>query len=69
MARPVCPKCGRGEDMWGHEVQGVYDGVLFWVCAACSRAFARGWKSERLATLSADYAREWNAHNGPTSVI
>lgn len=38
----TCPSCGAGErDIIGHEVRGVYDGVLYWSCALCKLAWNR----------------------------
>ncbi len=34
-----CPRCA-GEPL-GVEVRGVYDGVLFWKCQACGKAWHR----------------------------
>lgn len=42
---PTCPKCGAIEhDLLGHQVQGVYDGVLYWECMKCGHAWARDWE-------------------------
>lgn len=40
---PPCPSCGSTDPnaRWGHEVHGVYDGILFWSCAACSHVWPR----------------------------
>jgi hypothetical protein len=37
----------------GHEISGVYDGVLFWSCPDCGKAWERwtapGWRSREAA--------------------
>lgn len=40
---PPCPACGStdGNTRCGHEVQGVYDGTLYWSCGACGHAWPR----------------------------
>lgn len=51
----------------GHEVSGVYDGVLFWVDPACGMAWSRwtggGWMAEmaEMAEKAAAYIAEHNA--------
>lgn len=38
----ACPTCGAPTERWlGHEVRGVYDGVLYWSCLDCGRAWNR----------------------------
>ena len=45
-------------ELWGHEVRGVYDGVLYWACTA-GHVFARNFGDwERLNILSRKYAAE-----------
>lgn len=40
----TCPECGAiDNDIVGHEIRGVYDGVLYWACTACGLAWARDW--------------------------
>lgn len=48
----TCPKCGCPE-YGGVEVQGVYDGVLFWECFAC------GWQFHRWPTGDDYYNRAY----------
>lgn len=42
-ATTPCPSCDStdGNTRWGHQVDGVYDGTLFWSCAACGHAWPR----------------------------
>ena len=55
-----CPFCG-DPDYVGHEVLGVYDGVLYWVCTKCNYAWPRFTdKRQRLSQLSKEYADEHN---------
>lgn len=46
----MCPECG-GEPL-GHEVPGVYDGVLFWTCTACGLAWEREGFTGRRASIA-----------------
>jgi transposase-like protein len=57
--RLVCPECGASEhDVIGHEVRGVYDGVLYWSCSLCGHAWNRWpkeygnryWRAEEMVT-------------------
>ena len=42
----MCPKCDAPQPRWiGHEVRGVYDGVLYWSCTVCGHAWNR-WTSD-----------------------
>ena len=41
MSDKVCPKCGIENHVVGIEIQGVYDGVLFWQCADCGARWHR----------------------------
>lgn len=38
-----CPSCNStdGNARWGHEISEIYDGILFWSCAACGHAWSR----------------------------
>lgn len=38
---PDCPECGSAEEICGVQVQGVYDGVLFWECMVHGLKFHR----------------------------
>ena len=49
----MCPLCG-GEPI-GHEVQGVYDGVLFWSCQKCGTAWERDGFTGRRAEIARSY--------------
>jgi hypothetical protein len=44
----------------GHEIPGVYDGVLFWSCPDCGMAWPRWTGSDRRGTQAAMYVA---AHN------
>ena len=40
--RLACPECeAPAGQLIGHEVRGVYDGVLFWSCGACGHIWNR----------------------------
>jgi hypothetical protein len=39
--RPVADACCEAPAVVGVEIQGVYDGVLFWRCTACGTASHR----------------------------
>ena len=58
----TCPRCGSSEQHWiGHEIRGVYDGVLFWQCQGCGLAFQRWEPDDRLherAQVHIDKANE-----------
>lgn len=58
-----CPFCG-DPDYVGHEVLGVYDGVLYWVCSVCQYAWPR-WTDgrNRLTQLAREYANDWNENH------
>lgn len=45
----------------GHEVSGIYDGVLFWVCPDCHHAWPR-WNDGlgRLSVEATRHAAMWN---------
>lgn len=45
----------------GHEVRGVYDGVLFWSCPDCGHAWPRWTDGGRLTDASARYVAEFNS--------
>lgn len=56
-----CENCG-SVTFAGHEIQGVYDGVLFWTCECCGLARVRDFGEwERRNQQSADYVELWNA--------
>jgi Zn ribbon nucleic-acid-binding protein len=38
-----CPECSVDSRIMGFEVQGVYDGVLYWQCMECGHAWPREW--------------------------
>lgn len=45
----------------GHEVWGVYDGILFWVCPDCGLAWSRWTDGGRLTDAAAEYVDKYNA--------
>lgn len=54
--RPVCSECR--QPVWGMEIQEHYDGILFWCCPDCRRAWPR-FTEGRLAVISARTAAEF----------
>ena len=55
-----CPNC-ESLDVTGHEITGLYDGILYWVCVACDY----GWPIDfgvayRLNQSSKEYAARHN---------
>lgn len=59
----VCPECDAlltNHDIVGYEVRGVYDGILFWICKQCGKAFQR-FTDGGLKAKAAPYIAEWNA--------
>lgn len=42
-----CPLCASTDNnaRWGHEVPGVYDGILYWHCTACGHVWPRDFGS------------------------
>lgn len=63
MSDLICPNCENfdSREFLGIEVRGVYDGVLFWVCQVCGRAFPRNWQmSQYRAEKAKEYADRWN---------
>lgn len=58
-----CPNCGISDQsrIAGHEVRGVYDGVLFWQCLECGHAWAREWPAGgRLHQVASEMVAEMN---------
>lgn len=47
--------------LMGHQVSGVYDGVLFWSCPDCGKAWSRWTDGGRLTDEGARCVAEWNA--------
>lgn len=45
----------------GHEVRGVYDGVLFWSCPDCRQAWPRWTDGGRLTDAAFNAVAQWNA--------
>lgn len=58
----VCPHCDT--EAYGIDVDGVYDGILFWVCPACNYAWPR-FNDGPLGALSATWAARWPPDDGP----
>lgn len=59
----TCPHCSNEEQskIAGVEVQGVYDGVLYWFCQACGKAWSRDWTGYgRRAHIAARLVDEHN---------
>jgi ribosomal protein S27AE len=46
--------------LYGIEVRGVYDGVLYWQCPECGHAFPRGFEDRRMILLARAYADKRN---------
>lgn len=44
----------------GHEVRGVYDGVLFWSCPDCGQAWPRFTEDDRLGRQAREHVDRWN---------
>lgn len=56
-----CPKC-KSRVTVGYEVQGIYDGVMYWVCGVCRWARPRFTDvGYRLTQVSIDHADRHNA--------
>ena len=56
-----CAHCNarlKSGDVFGVEFAGVYDGVLVWECRRCGGWMPRFEGTDRLAKLSAEYARK-----------
>lgn len=60
----ICPECGNAdpERVTGLEVQGVYDGVLYWACGECRHAWPR-WTHEEHRTRAELAEKYANKHN------
>jgi ribosomal protein L37AE/L43A len=58
---PTCPKCG-SLMIRGHEIRGVYDGVLFWSCDDCRWHWARDWSGfgYRRQQIADEYVANYN---------
>ncbi len=57
-----CPTCGllTAHDVMGYHIRGVYDGVLFWLCKQCGRAFQRWPEDFYLHAKAQPYIEEFN---------
>jgi DNA-directed RNA polymerase subunit M/transcription elongation factor TFIIS len=53
-----CPECGNaeGRSIVGHEVRGVYEGVLFWGCMECGTTWNR-WPEGHALHVKAEFWR------------
>jgi RNase P subunit RPR2 len=62
----ICPECGKPGNVCGVEIQGVYDGILFWRCLDCGHAWQR-WEGIRddLARAAAGYILAANGRTTP----
>lgn len=62
--RCYCLPYGEGKTHFsrfmGHEIQGVYDGTLFWACPDCGLAWSRWTDGGRLTDISAKYVEDYN---------
>lgn len=58
----TCPRCGATDEyLLGHEVPGIYDGVLFWSCMSCGRAWSRDWTGYgRRQQIADEYVQQFN---------
>src|SRR3954453_19135948 len=56
-----CPSCGgRSQSIASVQVEGVYDGVLFWICGKCDTAFHRWPVDDPLSSTAGGYGDLWN---------
>lgn len=44
----------------GHEVPEIYDGVLFWSCPDCGKAWPRDFGNTNRTEVSSDYVERFN---------
>lgn len=56
-----CPSCDCTQVI-GVEVQGEYDGVLFWHCRKCKTSWPRWFENKRLWIKSRQAAADSNQH-------
>jgi hypothetical protein len=59
----TCQDCGTvldNQGLGGVELSGVYDGVLFWCCNGCGRAFERFPPGHQLHSVAAGHISKWN---------
>lgn len=54
----VCPKCESTKEIVGIEVQGIYDGVLFWECQICAHRFHRFPLGDRLRERAEEFVNK-----------
>lgn len=59
--KPTCPNCNkaRQEDWVGHQVRGVYDGVLFWECSKCGHVWTRNFGTNYMNTKSQNAVNDY----------
>lgn len=64
--RLQCPHCEAGPaSIMGHENPHVYDGVLFWSCLVCGKAWPRKFPGMDLRQIASENAAElWNDPRG-----
>lgn len=61
MSDLVCPNCGAPERyLIGHQITGVYDGVLFWSCMQCSRSWNPWPRDHRLRAIAQGHVEHMN---------
>lgn len=61
MTTPTCPDCGNDDQgaLAGHEIRGIYDGVLFWSCLECGFAWPRNHGIPSRDEAARRYARSY----------
>jgi hypothetical protein len=65
MSELSCPSCGAtGGRVCGHEIRGVYDGVLYWSCFDCGELWNRWPKDHGLYDRAETYLAKARARSG-----
>lgn len=66
-----CPHCGNADvhAKKGHRIPPIFDGVLFWECLACGKAYPRIFvgaseRANQLREASRNNVIEWNRRRG-----
>lgn len=64
-----CPHCGNENPslIEGHEMPEEYDGILFWVCLSCGKAWRKIFGAKRLDIASRNYTLWWNQQHAQRS--
>ena len=68
----ACPHCkwplvdGEERLELGHEMRGIYDGVLFWSCPRCGLAWSRFGHGHRLGPVADKWVDLYNATVQPS---